>query len=166
MVGVFIDTFVVLTLNALWWSSAPCTLATVILARCGAAASTALDQDQHGPDRVWRRLRREPRATCFVAVCLFFFAFSTILGWNLFGKHQRRLPLRQEERSSIYTILALIFIFLGTMMANDLVWELSDMFNNLMVIPNVIGLLALGGAVAAAAKAGEAAYKAKKKSKV
>ena len=45
-------------------------------------------------------------------------------------------------------------------------WELTDFFNNLMVIPNVIGLLALGGAVAAAAKAGEAAYKAKKKNKV
>ena len=43
----------------------------------------------------------------------------------------------------IMPVLALIFIFLGTMMANDLVWELSDMFNNLMVIPNVIALFAL-----------------------
>ena len=37
----------------------------------------------------------------------------------------------------------LVFIFLGTMMSNDLVWELSDMFNNLMVIPNAVALFAL-----------------------
>ena len=42
-----------------------------------------------------------------------------------------------------YTLIALVFILLGTMMSNDLVWELTDMFNNLMVIPNVIALFAL-----------------------
>ena len=78
----------------------------------------------------------------FVAVCLFFFAFSTILGWNLFGKINVAY-LFGKKSVLVYTVLALIFIFLGTMMANDLVWELSDMFNNLMVIPNVIALFAL-----------------------
>ena len=43
----------------------------------------------------------------------------------------------------VYTVIALVFILLGTMMSNDLVWELTDMFNNLMVIPNVIALFAL-----------------------
>ena len=43
----------------------------------------------------------------------------------------------------IYTLIALVFILMGTMMSNDLVWELTDMFNNLMVIPNVIALFAL-----------------------
>ena len=43
----------------------------------------------------------------------------------------------------VYTLIALVFILLGTMMSNDLVWELTDMFNNLMVIPNVIALFAL-----------------------
>ena len=43
----------------------------------------------------------------------------------------------------IYTVIALVFIFLGTLASNDLVWELSDMFNQLMVIPNVIALFAL-----------------------
>ena len=47
----------------------------------------------------------------------------------------------------VYTVIALVFIFLGTMMSNDLVWELSDMFNNLMVIPNAIALFALTGMV-------------------
>ena len=44
-------------------------------------------------------------------------------------------------------VVALVFIFLGTLGSNDLVWELSDMFNNLMVIPNVLALFALSGMV-------------------
>ena len=55
-------------------------------------------------------------------------------------------------RDRIYTVLALVFIFLGTLASNDLVWELSDMFNNLMVIPNALALFALGGMVTSAMK--------------
>ena len=44
-------------------------------------------------------------------------------------------------------LIALVFIFLGTLTSSDLVWELSDMFNNLMVIPNAIALFALTGLV-------------------
>jgi AGCS family alanine or glycine:cation symporter len=47
----------------------------------------------------------------------------------------------------VYTVIALVFIFLGTMMSNDLVWELTDAFNYLMVIPNAIALFALTGMV-------------------
>ena len=82
----------------------------------------------------------------FVAICLFFFAFSTVLGWNLFGKINVIYLFGKKSPklcTTIYTVVALIFIFLGTTMSNDLVWELSDMFNNLMVIPNVIALFAL-----------------------
>lgn len=43
----------------------------------------------------------------------------------------------------IYTILTLVFVMLGTLVSSDLVWELTDMFNNLMVIPNAIALFAL-----------------------
>ena len=78
----------------------------------------------------------------FVAVCLFFFAFSTILGWNLFGKINMAYLFGQRS-TVVYTVIALVFIFLGTLTSSDLVWELSDMFNNLMVIPNAIALLAL-----------------------
>ena len=47
----------------------------------------------------------------------------------------------------VYEVIALVFIFLGTLASNDLVWELSDMFNQLMVIPNAAALLALTGMV-------------------
>jgi AGCS family alanine or glycine:cation symporter len=50
-------------------------------------------------------------------------------------------------------IIAVVFVFLGSILSNDLVWELTDMFNQLMVIPNVPALIALSGIVAAAAKA-------------
>ena len=52
----------------------------------------------------------------------------------------------------IYTLIALVFILMGTMMSNDLVWELTDMFNNLMVIPNVIALFALTKMVVSSAE--------------
>ena len=77
---------------------------------------------------------------------MFFFAFSTILSWNLFGKINVAY-LFGEKATKVYTVIALLFIFLGTLASNDLVWELSDMFNNLMVIPNALALFALSGIV-------------------
>ena len=53
---------------------------------------------------------------------------------------------------AVYSVIALVFIFLGTLMSNDLVWELTDMFNNLMVIPNAIALFALTGMVVKSVK--------------
>ena len=47
----------------------------------------------------------------------------------------------------VYAVIGLVFVFLGTLASNDLVWELTDMFNNLMVIPNALALFALGGMV-------------------
>ena len=52
--------------------------------------------------------------------------------------------------------------FLGSQLSNDLVWELTDFFNYLMVLPNVIALIALGALVASSAKEGEAAWRSGK----
>ena len=87
----------------------------------------------------------------FVAVCLFFFAFSTVLSWNMFGKINV-IYLFGKKSVAVYSVIALVFIFLGTLMSNDLVWELTDMFNNLMVIPNAIALFALTGMVVKSVK--------------
>ena len=54
----------------------------------------------------------------------------------------------------IYTLVALVFIFLGTLTGNDLVWELTDMFNNLIVLPNALALFALTGMVCTMLKEG------------
>ncbi len=98
----------------------------------------------------------------FVAVCLFFFAFSTVLSWNLFGKiNANYLFGKKNSRrcTVVYSIIALVFVFIGTLASNDLVWELTDMFNNLMVIPNAIALFALTGLVVKMCKDGVAAAK-------
>ena len=88
----------------------------------------------------------------FVAVCLLFFAFSTILSWNYFGK-VNFTSLFGKKSSVVYSAIAIVFVFLGSIFQNDLVWELTDMFNNLMVLPNAVALLALGGMVVATVKA-------------
>ena len=88
----------------------------------------------------------------FVAICLLFFAFSTILSWNLFAKLNVEW-LFGKKAVLPFTIIALIFIFLGSLLSNNLVWELADMFNQLMVIPNAIALFALSGAVLVIANA-------------
>ena len=62
----------------------------------------------------------------------------------------------------VYSVISVAFIFLGSCLSNDLVWELTDMFNYLMVIPNVIAIVALSKVVGDAAKS---AYALKKKKK-
>ena len=141
MIGVFIDTFVVLTLNAL-------VIISTLYTADGPLASgyvgdiTGVLGKANLAQTAFGVVFGETAGNMFVAVCLFFFAFSTILSWNLFGKINVSY-LFGKKSTVVYTVLALVFIFLGTMMSNDLVWELSDMFNNLMVIPNVIALFAL-----------------------
>ena len=87
----------------------------------------------------------------FVAICLLFFAFSTIISWNYFGKINCHY-LFGKNALGIYSGLAVLFVFLGTVVKSDLVWGMQDMFNQLMVLPNVIALFALSGLVAASAK--------------
>ena len=141
MIGVFIDTFVVLTLNAL-------VIISTLYTADGPLASgyvgdvTGVLGKANLAQTAFGVVFGESAGNMFVAVCLFFFAFSTILSWNLFGKINVSY-LFGKKSVIVYTILALVFIFLGTMMSNDLVWELSDMFNNLMVIPNAVALFAL-----------------------
>ncbi len=150
MVGVFIDTFIVLTLNALVVIS---TLYTKdgILANGYTGPVLETIGKANLAQTAFGTVFGENLGAQFVAITLFFFAFSTILGWNLFGKINVAY-LFGEKSTKIYTVIALAFIFLGTLASNDLVWELSDMFNNLMVIPNALALLALGGMVTSAMK--------------
>ena len=87
----------------------------------------------------------------FVAICLLFFAFSTIIGWNFFGKVNFQY-LFGKKATIVYTVIAVAFVFLGSLLSNDLVWSLTDLFNYLMVIPNAIALIALTKLVTSSAK--------------
>lgn len=145
IVGVFIDTFVVLTLNAL-------VIISTLYTADGILHTSAI------PDGIGKaNLAQTAFGTVFgaeagaifVAVCLFFFAFSTILSWNLFGKINANYMFGKLG-VKVYTAFSLLFIFMGTMTSSDLVWELSDMFNQLMVIPNAMALFALTAMVVGA----------------
>ena len=161
MIGVFIDTFVVLTLNALVIISTLYT-ADGPLAECGAAAASTVLTKANLAQTAFGTVFGEKLGAMFVAVCLFFFAFSTVLSWDLFGKINANYLFGKKNPhrcTVVYSIIALVFVFIGTLASNDLVWELTDMFNNLMVIPNAIALFALTGLVVKMCKDGVAAAK-------
>ncbi|NPD31888.1 sodium:alanine symporter family protein [Eggerthellaceae bacterium zg-997] len=152
MIGVFIDTIVVVSITAL------------VIVSTLFVGDGALAQDFNGAlasglsktnlaQTAFGTMMGTDGGNIFVAVCLFMFAFSTILGWNLFAKInvQYLFPRHKKAAVTVFSVLALGFIFLGSLASNDLVWELADLFNQLMVLPNVIALVAMSGAVVATA---------------
>ena len=150
MIGVFIDTFVVLTMTA---------LVVITCLYTGNGVLAGLEGDAYlaatsGAAAVVSKTSAMQIAVgsvfgtgfgnIFVAICLLFFAFSTILGWNFFGKvNVEYLSKKNKTATIVYSVVAIVFIFLGTLLKNDLVWELTDFFNYLMVLPNAIALFAL-----------------------
>ena len=148
MVGVFIDTFVVLTMTAL-------VVISTLYAGNGILASGAAEgiSKTNMAQIAFSSIMGNTTGSLFVAICLMFFAFSTILGWNFFGRINVEY-LFGKKAVPVYSVIAVVLIFLGSCVSNDLAWELSDMFNQLMVIPNFFAIVALGGLVAAAARKG------------
>ena len=146
MIGVFIDTFVVLTMTALVVISTMYAGGGVLSG--GVAGEVAPDLTKATlAQTAFGSVFGPSLGNAFVAICLFFFAFSTIIGWNLFGRINVKF-LFGKKADIPYSAIAIIFIFLGSLLSNDLVWELTDMFNQLMVIPNVIAIIALSRTVA------------------
>ena len=131
MVGLFFDTFVVVTMTAL-----------VIL------CTGALDGTTTGISLTQKAftIGLGTIGNGFVATCLLFFAFTTIIGWYFFGEQNVKY-LFGMRWVSIYRVLVLCFIMMGSFLHVTLVWELADLFNGLMVIPNVIALIGLSKVV-------------------
>ena len=136
MMGVFIDTFVVLT----------CTALVIVITGEWNCGSTGTELAQIAFDTVFGSF-----GNIYIAVCLFFFAFSTIIGWYFFGEANVK-ALFGAKYVKIYAAVVVLFIVIGSGLKVNLVWNMSDMFNGLMVLPNLIGLLALSGVVVAIAK--------------
>ena len=150
MVGVFIDTAIVLTMTALIVISVLYT-GDGPLAQANAANYLSLVK-QHNITQTnmvqyaMGLASNVSLGNIFIAVCLLFFAFSTILSWNYFGRINFAY-LTKNRGLLLYSLISVISIFAGTMMKSDLVWALQDMFNQLMVLPNVLALLFLSGIV-------------------
>ena len=126
MMGVFIDTFVILTLTAL------------VILSTGALASgeTAAALAQVAFDSAFGSF-----GEVFIAICMLFFAFTTIIGWYYFGEVNVR-HLLGKKAVKVYALLVVVCVLVGSGLKVDLVWNMSDMFNGLMVIPNLIAILA------------------------
>ena len=132
ILGVFIDTFVVLTLTGLVLTSGLIPEGLTGTALTQAAFSQAFGG--FGP--------------VFIAICMFFFAFSTIIGWYFFGQSNFK-ALFGEKNLPVYSVIVVVFILVGSTLKVDLVWAMADFFNGLMAVPNLLALLALSGVVAA-----------------
>ncbi len=153
MIGVFIDTFVVLTMTALIVISTLYMKGGMLETGVNAdATKTTMAQIAFGS------ILTANVGNIFVAICLFFFAFSTILGWNLFGKINFEYIFGKKS-GIIYALLSVVFVFLGTVVSNDLVWNLQDVFDMLMVFPNVLALIALNKVVKEVQLEGDKGFK-------
>lgn len=127
MITVFIDTFVVLTGTAL----------VIMTSKVSEGEGIVLTQNAFIKSL-------GSYGDIFIAICLFFFAFSTIIGWYFFGEANVRYLFKSKYSINIYRAIVMIMIVIGSTLKVGLIWEIADMFNGMMVLPNLIALLALG----------------------
>ena len=126
MMGVFIDTFIVLTMTAL----------VIVATGAYATGKTGSALTQYAFNMHFGKY-----GVIFIAICMLFFAFTTIIGWYYFAEINVR-RLFGDFAVKIYAIIVVGFVVLGSALKVQMVWDASDMFNALMVLPNLIGLLA------------------------
>lgn len=131
MIGVFIDTFIILNLTAL----------VIITTGSRTSGFTGAQLSQYAFSTLYGKF-----GEIFIAICMLFFAFSTIIGWYFFGEANIRY-LFGAKAVKIYSIIVCICVALGSLQEVDLVWNMADCFNSMMVIPNAIALVALSGLV-------------------
>jgi amino acid carrier protein len=131
MIGVFIDTFVILNLTAL----------VIIMTHSIPTGETGAALSQYAFSTLYGK-----GGDVFIAICMFFFAFSTILGWYFFGQANIKY-LFGSKAVKVYSIIVAVCVFLGSLAEVELVWTMQDTFNSLMVIPNILALFALSGII-------------------
>ena len=82
----------------------------------------------------------------FIAIAILLFAFTTVLGWDHYGTKAWEY-LFGTKTTKIYKVIHLVMIMCGALMTSSLAWDISDTFNGLMMIPNLIGVISLSGLV-------------------
>ncbi len=143
---VFADTIVVCTLTALTiLSSGLVDLDTGMLTATGeAVGSNSLMSESF-------RMVFGPVGAAFVAIAILLFAYSTVLGWSHYGATACRFLLG-DKAVVPYRILFCVIVLAGSVMKAQLAWDISDTFNGLMMLPNLVGVLALSPMVARCTK--------------
>ena len=139
MTGTFIDTIII------------CTMTGLAIVMAGSWKDEALQGVQITTDAFQNGLHFLPSqaASFILMICLVFFAFTTILGWNYYGERcLEYLSGKNKTAVMIYRILYIAAVFIGPYMTVSAVWTIADIFNGLMALPNLVALFALSGVVA------------------
>lgn len=140
---VFMDTIVVCTLTALVILTSG-----IVDLTSGTLVQSAVDaglKDTALVAEVFRGVFGAPGAA-FIAIAILLFAFSTVLGWSHYGATAFEY-LFGRTATMVYKVAFVLFIVVGATMKLQLAWDLSDTFNGLMAIPNLIGVISLSGVV-------------------
>ncbi len=139
MTGTFIDTIVI------------CTMTGLSIMMMGSWADPELQGVKVTTDAFTKGISFLPSQipSFILMICLVFFAFTTILGWNYYGERcLEYLSGKNKAAVTVYRILYIAAVFIGPYMTVSAVWTIADIFNGLMAIPNIIALFALNGVVA------------------
>lgn len=139
MTGTFIDTIIV------------CTMTGLSIVMMGTWADSSLEGVQVTTAAFQQGLYFLPSniSALILMICLVFFAFTTILGWDYYGERcLEYLSNGSMKAVKVYRWLYILAIFIGPYMTVAAVWTIADIFNGLMAIPNIIALFALSGVIA------------------
>ena len=139
MTGTFIDTIIVCTLTG---------LSIVMMDSYKVVGLEGVQVTTHAFQNGLSFLPAEV-SSFILMVCLVFFAFTTILGWNYYGERcLEYLSNKSKTAVKVYRWLYILAVFIGPYMTVKAVWTIADIFNGLMAIPNIIALFTLSGVVA------------------
>ena len=139
MTGTFIDTIII------------CTMTGLSIIMMGSWADPNLEGVQVTTDAFQKGLDFLPSwiPAFILMICLVFFAFTTILGWDYYGERcLEYLSGKNKTAVLVYRVLYILFVFIGPYMTVSAVWTIADIFNGLMAFPNLVALFALSGVVA------------------
>lgn len=138
MTGTFIDTIIV------------CTMTGLSIVMAGSYKKEGLEGVQITTDAFCEGLPFPEKFSAFLLmICLAFFAFTTILGWNYYSERcLSYLTGSNKIATIVFRWLYVAAVFLGPYLTVEAVWNIADIFNGLMALPNVIALIALSGVVA------------------
>lgn len=143
MTGTFIDTIIVCTMTGL----------AIVISGC-IGSNPELEGVEITTAAFQYGLPFPERFSSFILmICLVFFAFTTILGWNYYSERCLAYLTKSSKVSTMtFRCLYIIAVFIGPYLTVEAVWTIANIFNGLMAIPNIIALIALSGVVAVETK--------------
>lgn len=148
MTGTFIDTIIICTMTGL----------AIVIAFCGADGSFVIPETLKGvaitSEAFSRNLGGDGHSVQFLLmICLVFFAFTTILGWDYYSERcLEYLTGGKMALVKVYRVLYILAVAIGPYMTISAVWTIADITNGLMAIPNCVALIALSGVAAKTTK--------------